>query len=490
MPLLPHPVASLRLFGFPSRRADIACSILLLVLLLTSRIAAFPASIWEQDEAYFAAAVSHFDPASLRPHPPWFPLFVVLGKLVHLVGVGPATSLQLVSLAASVWIVFPLTALWSTVVPRRLAVASAVLFSIAPGPWLLAGRAFCGTTATALLTASLAFWLSAGGRRSWLIAGSSVAALATLVRPQLLPAVVGGAIVIGHRLPAADRRSMAVALIAPLVLGAVILTSVAGGVAPLWTAAHDHAVTHFSHLDDASFGFVQSGLSRCLGHPTIALGWLSLVGVGIARLVRTGRWAAASPVVVGILLPLLIVVYGLSNPAHARYAIPLLAFTSGFVVEGINAIFRTWSAIVIGAVAAVAIAVIVPQLAAARMHLSPPVAALEDAVIEAARRDDVLIVDRTLHPFWLVREIERPIDVTVVFDSVLDLSSTEWPTGADWIAVIDETRVLLPPGVTVLRRFTTTSFLLRTLAQDRFLDVAVVTGVNTGKGPELDECGP
>ena len=120
----PSPLGSLHLFGLADRRLDLVLSTALVLLVLVSRVAAFPASIWEQDEAYFAAAVVHFDPAAGAPHPPWFPLWIGLGSLVHLTGIEGARSLQLVGLAASVWILFPLTSLWSTLLPRRLAPAA------------------------------------------------------------------------------------------------------------------------------------------------------------------------------------------------------------------------------------------------------------------------------------------------------------------------------------------------------------------------------
>ena len=56
---------------------------LLLLVVLASRIAALPASIWEQDEAYLAMAVQRFDPANGVPQPPWSPLWLVLGHARH-----------------------------------------------------------------------------------------------------------------------------------------------------------------------------------------------------------------------------------------------------------------------------------------------------------------------------------------------------------------------------------------------------------------------
>src|SRR6476619_2162385 len=49
-------------------------------LVLVSRILTAPRTPWENDEFLFAEAVRNFDPSRYHPHPPGFPLFVILGK--------------------------------------------------------------------------------------------------------------------------------------------------------------------------------------------------------------------------------------------------------------------------------------------------------------------------------------------------------------------------------------------------------------------------
>ena len=68
---------------------------------------AFPASIWEQDEAYFGCGVLRFEPLANHPHPPWFPLWIGIGKLLNVLVGEPTLALQIASLAASVWVLFP-----------------------------------------------------------------------------------------------------------------------------------------------------------------------------------------------------------------------------------------------------------------------------------------------------------------------------------------------------------------------------------------------
>lgn len=471
----PHPLGSLGLFGLADRRLDILLTALLVVVILVSRIIAFPSSIWEQDEAIFAAAVIDFDPADNLPHPPWFPLWIAAGKLVHQFGFAATTSLQLVSLAFSVWMVFPLTAMWSPVVGRRLAVGAAILFLVAPGPWFFSGRAFCGTTATALLVAALAFWLQAEDRPRWLLAGSFSAGLAALVRPQLLPAIIVAGLMISFRSTGSSQSRFLAALAAPLGLGLVVLIISAGGLAPLWSAFVDHATYHLSRLDLVDHGFVGSGFSRSLGYPAIAVAWLILFHIGMIRLIRQGRFSTVTPVLIGALLPCLVVIHGLSNSGHARYAIPVLALMSGLVVLGLRTLAGRWTGLVIGATIATSIVILVPQLFVYRSTTSPPAAAIDAALMEARIRGGTVVADSTLHAFFTLRRLDQPSDVPVLFDHLIELGHTPPPPATTvFIFDLDHDRILVDGEERM--SFSTELPMVRRLAQDRFIDLTVITG--------------
>ncbi len=467
----PDPLGTARLLGLRRRRLDLLLTTALLGLVVASRVAALPAGVWEQDEAYLACAVVRLDVAANHPHPPWFPLFVALGKVVHAVGVPPVRSLQLVSLAAGTWMLFPLVSLWSLLLDRRLAVASAVLYLAAPGAWLLAGRAFSGTTATAALVAALAWWLRPGFGRRDAVLGSLAAAAAVLVRPQLTLPVAATVLCL-----ALTRRAPRLALLGPLAAAvglAAGLLALAAGPRALGAALTEHAAYHLGHLPEASWSFARSGLARALLEPAAAAAWTALAVAGFALLLGSRHRTTAALLVGGALVPLVVVVWGLSNPAHVRYALPLLALTSGAVVKALAALPGRTVAVALTAAVAASVVAVSPALATYRRAPSPPVAALRQATAEVEESGGVLVVDRTLVAFVDLEEMVGNMDVPVLFDHLVEDGSVPPPPPELAVAVFDDGRDALLHGSGRRRIFSCTPGPLRRLSQDRFMDVTV-----------------
>src|SRR5436190_20050516 len=71
------------------------------LIVLVSRILTAPKTPWENDEFLFAEAVRKFDPSSYHPHPPGYPLFVLLGKLFTIIVHDPWRALTVVSIVAA-----------------------------------------------------------------------------------------------------------------------------------------------------------------------------------------------------------------------------------------------------------------------------------------------------------------------------------------------------------------------------------------------------
>ncbi len=481
-------VMSVHLFGLRRRRLDLVLTLLLVAVVVASRVAAFPASIWDQDEAYFAAAVTSFDVTTNHPHPPWFPLWIGMAKVVHVAGVPSARSLQLVSGFFGTWILFPLVALWSLFLQRRLAVVAALLFMMSPVSWMLAGRAFSGTAATALLVLGLALILPSDGASGWRsVAGSVALGMAVLVRPHM---IVSAAAIVLLQVLRLRRRSLILwaPFLTVLMVGGIGVVVAAGGVGPLLDALAEHASYHFGALASTPTRLSRSGFVRGLGGPLVALPWLALAVVGVGRLLSLSVLRRRLAVLAAALLPLLTVVFLLSDSGHARYFVPLLALTSGFAVAGVMVVAGRMAPIVLGAALAWFLASVIPALQAYRSETSPPLRALSVAFREAADQHAVLLVDRTLVSFVDdLRNGERS-EVPVIYDALVLGNKVSPPPPDFTIGVFDRVHLGLLADPVVSKTYSCSISLVRYLGDARFMDISTVVqprlrGVAARRGP-------
>ena len=473
----PNPIFTTSLFALANKRLDAGVTLLLVTLIALSRFVAFPASIWEQDEAYFSAAVVDFDVTANHPHPPWFPLWIALGKLLHLVVDDPAKSLQIVSCAASVWIIFPLTALFALWLRRDLAIAAALLFLFTPVTLILSCRAFSGLPATALLAAGFAFWLRKDGGERGAFSGSVVSGLCLLIRPHLLLAV---AAVCGYRILRSRMWRERMLVVGPLVVvvlagfGAVAID--AGGIGPLRDALTEHGQYHFGSLAGATLGFADSGLSRAFLLPALALLWSAMVLFGIFTSVHNRRRLPVAGAVAFLgLLPLVIAVGFFSYAGNVRYFLPIVALGSGFAVLGLALVVKRWTLAVAAAVCVATFVSAQPALSEYRQIQSPPIRGVAAALSRAGERGAVIVADRSLAAFFDYQRSRDDIGFTVLFDSQIG-SETVAPPAWLTVAIYDHAS-----GFAVNRSESKTTFevgnwWLERLSQGRFLRISVASG--------------
>lgn len=458
-------------------RQNLALVLAVFAVVCVSRVAVFPASIWEQDEAYFAAAVVEIDIADSAPHPPFFPLWIGIGKALTPLGLEPAMSLQVASAVLSVWMFLPLVVLWSRFMKPAPAIAAAALGLAAPGVWLLSGRAFSGTAATAALVTALAFWTMPNTDRRWLSAGSVAAGFAILIRPQFAVAVVAVIVVMLPRV----ERPRRLALIAPVVVvaaaGAAAFVVAAGGGEAVVAAVSRHAALHFGTLPDASRGLLDSGLARALCHPIVLIGWCVLTVWGAAVVLRSSARRGAGCPVVAALVSIVILVFGLSNPAHPRYAVPLVVLSCGFVVVGLGRLLNErWTLVSVAAAVIGAAAAVLPVAGTYRNQSSPPLRALAEADRLADQRRGVVVIDRSLHSFAVFREATGITSAPTLFDHVLEFGTSPPPPPSRTVLVFDGDHDALLVAGESRRTFSCAEGLLRRLSQGRFLDVTVADG--------------
>jgi hypothetical protein len=142
--------------------------------------------LWDWDEALFCLALGDYDVVRHRPHPPGFPVYVALAKIVSFV-LPAFRSYQFINgLAACA--LFPLLYLLGRELklPFAAAFGGALLYVFLPNVWYFGGTAFSDVTGTTMIVAACLLLLR--GRRSVpaFVSGAIVLGLATGIRPQAL----------------------------------------------------------------------------------------------------------------------------------------------------------------------------------------------------------------------------------------------------------------------------------------------------------------
>jgi hypothetical protein len=308
---------------------------------------AIPASLWEWDDILFARALHKYDLAAHTPHPPGFPVFVVMTRAAYWMTGDEQTALTTIAFIFASFIAPALFYFYLTVVQdRRIAFAGALLGSFAPSVWVQGGAGRSDGVAFTLGIIGLTLVIRGFQSQRSLIAGCAFFGLAMGVRTTLLP-VMGPiiAIVLLARLRRREWRSV----LASVVVGAVCILvwyvpmvyhvgwrtyrSVMDSQSQyvLQTDAIFPYITNSSHLIYRSQRFfVHIWGIRWIMQALYTLSLLGLIGLAIKRQWRTiGLMALA-------FLPYLIFTFLLNSPLGAPlYSLPYLPFFTGLAACGL-----------------------------------------------------------------------------------------------------------------------------------------------------------
>ena len=150
-----------------------------------TRFFAVARSVWEWDEALLTMAMRDYDVRMHHPHPPGFPVYIAMAKLVRFVVSDDFRALQVVNVIAAM-LVFVAVFVFARELRLRFAtcVSAGALFAFFPNVWFFGGGAFSDVPSIVLVLFAVTFLLKAaageppvdrpaGGRRS---SGSSGAA--------------------------------------------------------------------------------------------------------------------------------------------------------------------------------------------------------------------------------------------------------------------------------------------------------------------------
>jgi hypothetical protein len=404
---------------------------------LVSRILTAPLTPWENDEFLFAEAVKNFDPSRYHPHPPGYPLFVIVGKALNAFVHDPWRALVVFGIiAAPIGFVALSRAFRNWTGDADLAVCGALLYYFSAS-MLVHGTLALSDGPSMMFVALALFAISsphdAGHERNAIAIGIwTSAAIGT--RPQLLIPIAPMLVI--ALLQMRTMRQRAACIIAFVLLSLMWflpLADAAGGFNALrlyetkqmaYVAAHDASMSR----GGMSLGQIAV---RFVFHPwgskyvTLPLFACVILGVAaFAGFLRRDKWRSTMFALIVFAIVQLIFELGWMDPADgARYSLPIMPLIALLAALGLGVIRRSagvqaapW---VVTAILAVATLAYVWPLVGTRTKLpSPPAAAAAFANARLAP-NSVIGFDIALKPhaeYLLTRfrllPVEKAIEAT------------------------------------------------------------------------------
>lgn len=363
------------------------------LVVLGSRLATLPRSLWEFDEPLFIEAVRQYEPLQHHPPPPGYPVFIALAKLLNLVLRDPFVSLVGLSLIGTVvGFVALAVALGRLAGSERIGLAGSLLFYFSPVMLVHSVLPISDPAALGLLFLTLlkATQLLGYGERAAsdpdAVMFAALAALTIGCRPQfaiaVLPMLLWMLIAIPWRARLVVVASFGVSCLlwfAPLVVST-------GGVSRWWgwlTSQAGYFAAHDAAISRGGWSWVQI-VFRFVAHPW-GPKWLSFplllaAAIGLASAIRfrlQGLIALAA-----LCVPYLVFALLMMDPADGpRYALPSLPLVAFLAASGLDRLRRTPLVFGAWALFAVGSAVYVAPFIAERLRsASPPVAAARFAI--------------------------------------------------------------------------------------------------------------
>ena len=380
-------------------------------IVLASRIAIAPLTWWEHDELLFAHALRDFDPLRFHPHPPGYPLYVLLGKFVNLFVGDAFRSLVSISIVSAVVGYIALARLFRKLiddadlanVASLIVYFSAAMLIHSPLP-MSDGPSFALLACTLLAIAHLG---EEQHQRAAILTGVA-ASCAIGIRPQLLVPLFPALIVaLAQMRTRRERIASVIAFAFVSLLWFLPLLDAAGGFTPLMTWELKQTSYVATHDAAASRGMLSplGVATRFLIHPWgskyVTLPLLFFMAFGVIDFIKR-RNRLMLPLVVFTIVQLIFELRGMDPADAARYSIPALPLFALIVACGLGVIRRSAQ---IGAIpwlgaallAGLSIWYVSPIIKARTTLPSPPVAAV-DYVIKHFPPNTVVLFEWSVRP--------------------------------------------------------------------------------------------
>jgi hypothetical protein len=199
-----------------------------------TRFLAVARSLWDWDEALFTMAMRDYDVTMHHPHPPGFPVFIGMARLVRFVVPDDFRALQTVNVIAAM-LVFVAVFLFARELRLRFTtcVSAGALFAFFPNVWFFGGGAFSDVPSIVLVLFAITFLLRGVRNRNAYWLGTLLLALAIGIRPQnLLVGLVPGLL--------ATRRRRWWEILVALLIGIVVVGAAFGGAVYATGSLHEY----------------------------------------------------------------------------------------------------------------------------------------------------------------------------------------------------------------------------------------------------------
>lgn len=410
-------MTDLSLAPAPMTRAERTTVIVATFLVAFTRVLAVARGPWDWDEMLFLLGLRDYDVALHHPHPPGFPLFMLLARALVSLGVEPFRSLQAINLAAAVVIIPAMVFLGRELrLPFGTIVSAAILFAFFPNVWFFGGTGFSDVAAIVLAVLAIAMLLRGARSSNAFLGGALLLAIAAGVRPQnllvgLLPLLTAA----WYRWRA---RRTGVIIAGAAIIAAVVVISYAGAIAATgeWSRYRDAVLAHQRYLAevDSFVSPTRPSLLRIADDFFVRPFRISPINVALTALavisIVTAAWRRRWPVLIaaGAFGPFWILAWlTLDFHSASRFSIgymPLLAVLAADAVTQIAALTRSAparrliAAAFIGALTGSMALWAWPGILLVRKELSPPMQAMA-YLRGTAPSDSTVYVQKRMRPF-------------------------------------------------------------------------------------------
>jgi hypothetical protein len=417
-----------------ARRPDLQIAFGLTLLCVVTRILALPASLWEWDDILFARAIHRFDLVDHSPHPPGFPVFVMMARAAYLFIRDEQIALSFVSLVFSSFLGAALYFFYREVFRDRwTAVAGALIGSLVPNVWIHSGAARSDSPGLTFGIVGLALILHGLQSRRSLWLGCAVFGLGMGVRVTVLPVVAPtlAVVLLIHLL----RRNWKVVAVSLAIAAAGALSwYIPLVVHTTWRVyrwvMNQHA--QFTFQNDTIISPTENSILsyrfrrffiEMWGAQWIMLAIYTSSTVGLLALALRRRWRIIGWMCLAF-LPFLIFTLLLNTPLSAPlYSLPYTHFFTGMAaagcVEAMRLVFgaRRRYGNIAGLALAATLAIAIgswsyPVVRMLHREVSPPVRAMQELQKKFNRGEDVIYYDGLLsqHVFYFLPGVKSMIN--------------------------------------------------------------------------------